>query len=112
MSAGKHNLIIDQGADFANQLVIKEDGVAWDITGYLARAQLRKTKTASAIAATFVCTVTDAVAGKVKIELDNATTSGLIPGVHFYDLELYTAGDANVVRLLQGKATITPEITK
>ncbi len=57
MTAAAYNLTIDQGSDFALDLVVKEDNVAKDLTGYSARAQMRNTKGASTVSATFTCTV-------------------------------------------------------
>ena len=112
MTAANHNLTIDQGSDFVIDLVISDEGVVKNLTGYSARAQMRTTKRASAIAATFTCTVTDASAGTVKVELPNATTSAISPGKYYYDLELYTASDAVVARLMQGTVILTPEVTR
>ena len=112
MTAANHNLTIDQGSDFVIDLVISDEGVVKNLTGYSARAQMRTTKSASAIAATFTCTVTDASAGTVKMELPNATSSALSPGKYYYDLELYTASDVIVARLIQGTVILTPEVTR
>ena len=112
MTAANYNLIIDQGSDFAIQLTLSESGVAQDLTGFSARAQLRSKKTDENIAATFVCTITDATNGVLTMELANASTAGLSAGIYYYDLELYTADDANVTRLIEGQATVTQEVTR
>lgn len=112
MSAGKYDIIIDQGADFARQLVVKEDGTVKNLSIYDARAAMRSSKTAAAVSATFTCTITDAANGVLKFELSNSVTKNLTPGIYYYDLEIYTGGDAAVQRLLEGKVTVTPEITK
>lgn len=112
MAAGTYNLVIDQGSDFAITLTLSEDGSAKDLTNYSARAQLRSKKTASSVAASFTCTVTDAAAGKIKMELGNSVTAALTAGIYYYDLEIYTSNDANVTRLLEGQATVTQEVTR
>lgn len=112
MTAANYNLVIDQGSDFAIQLTLAEDGSAKDLTGYNARAQLRSKKTDTTVAATFTCTVTNAASGVLQIELSNSTTAGLAAGIYYYDLELYTANDGNVTRLLEGQATVTQEVTR
>lgn len=112
MSAGKYNLVIEQGADFALAFTVAEDGSAKDLSDYSARAQMRTKKTAADITETFTCTITDADAGKLKMALTNAQTKALSPGLYFYDLELFTASDANVTRLLEGTATVTAEVTR
>ena len=112
MTAANHNLTIDQGSDFVIDLVISDAGVVKNLTGYSARAQMRNTKSASAIAATFTCTVTDATGGTVKMELPNATSSAISPGKYYYDLELYTSNNVIVARLMQGAVILTPEVTR
>ena len=112
MTAANYNLVIDQGADFAVQLTVSEEGVAKNLTGYSARAQLRSTKASTTISATFTCTVTNPSQGILKMELGNAVTTTLSDGLYFYDLELYSSDDNFVTRLLEGQATVTPEVTR
>ena len=112
MTAANHNLTIDQGSDFALDLVVKDSGVVKNLAGYSARAQMRSTKSASSVSATFTCTVTNASGGALKMELPNATSSALSAGKYYYDLELYTASDAIVARLMQGTVILTPEVTR
>jgi len=112
MTAANHNLTIDQGSDFTIDLVVSEAGVVKNLTGYSARAQMRSTKSATAIAATFTCTITNATGGVVKIELPNATSSAISPGKYYYDLELYTNSNVIVARLMQGTVILTPEVTR
>jgi len=111
MSAASKNITIDQGSDWALELVIKDSGIVRDITGYSGRAQMRPTKTSTTLTATFTCVVT-AVEGKVVMSLPAATSASITPGVYFYDLEIYTAADAAVSRLLKGKATVDAEVTR
>ena len=113
MTAAVYNLVIDQGSDFAIDLTIKELGSAKDLSGYSARAQMRSTRTASSVAATFDCTVLNpATHGVVKMSLSNSVSSALAAGRYFYDLEIHTANNAVVRRLIQGKVTLNPEVTR
>jgi hypothetical protein len=112
MSAGTYNLVIDQGSDFAVDLVIKQSGTAMDLSNYTGRAQLRTTVTASSASATFTVTKTNATGGALKLELSASTTSSLAAGQYVYDLEIYTSSDSVVKRILQGDVTITPEVTR
>ena len=72
MSAARYNLVIDQGSDFAINFTVKEDGSAKNLTGYSARAQMRTSKTASSVAATFTCTISTPANGTVTMSLPNA----------------------------------------
>tara|TARA_Y100000817_G_scaffold86195_1_gene66918 strand:+ start:168 stop:506 length:339 start_codon:yes stop_codon:yes gene_type:complete len=112
MSAGTYNLVIDQGSDFALDLVIKQSGSALNLTNYTGRAQLRTSVTASSASATFTVTKTNAAGGALKMELSASTSSSLAAGQYVYDLEIFTSGDAIVKRILQGEVTITPEVTR
>ena len=112
MSAGTYNLVIDQGSDFALDLVIKEGGSALNLANYSGRAQLRTSVTASSVSASFTVTVTNAANGALKMQLPAATSSGISAGQYVYDLEIYTANDSIVKRIMQGDATVTPEVTR
>ena len=104
--------MIDQGSDFALDLVIKEGGTALNLLNYTGRAQLRTSVDASSASATFTVTKTNASGGALKMELAAATSSALAAGQYVYDLEIYTSSDAIVKRILQGDVTITPEVTR
>lgn len=112
MTAANYNLVIDQGSDFAIQLTLSESGSAKDLTNYFARAQLRSKKTDATAAASFSCTIPTPTSGIVVMELNNSVTKDLSAGIYYYDLELYTANDGNVTRLIEGQATVTQEVTR
>lgn len=113
MAAATYNLCIDQGSDFVLDLTVKEGGAIKDLTGYSARAQLRSKKSDETLAASFTCTVkTPATSGQISIELPNSVSSALTAGRYFYDLEIYTANDAIVKRLIQGEAVLNQEVTR
>jgi len=112
MSAGTYNLVIDQGSDFALDLVIKEAGTALNLSNYSGRAQLRTSVDASSASATFSVTVTNASGGALKMQLPATTSAALAAGQYVYDLEIYTANDSIVKRIIQGDVTITPEVTR
>lgn len=112
MSAATYNFNLDQGSDFVLDMIMKEDGAVKDLTGYSARAQMRKTKDATEVSGTFDCNIPTPSTGLIKVEMSNAVTGGLAAGVYFYDLEIFTSGDAFVLRLIQGQVTVTREITR
>lgn len=112
MSAGTYNLVIDQGSDFALDLVIKEAGTALNLSNYSGRAQLRTSVDASSASASFSVTVTNAANGALKMQLAAATSAALTAGQYVYDLEIYTANDSIVKRIIQGNVTLTPEVTR
>ncbi len=111
MAAGIYDIVIDQGADFAVQLDLANNGTAVNLTNFTGRAQLRSTPTSSELAATFTITFTDRTNGTLKLEMSNSTTAGLPAGKYFYDLELIS-GAGVVTRTLQGVARVTPNVTR
>jgi len=113
MTAATYDLVIDQGSDFAIDLLIKEQGTPKDLTGYSARAQMRATRTSTEIAGSFTCAVlSPPTDGKVKMSLSNAASSAMDAGRYFYDLEIHTPNDVIVKRLIQGEVTLNQEVTR
>ena len=112
MSAARYNLVIDQGSDFAINFTVKEDGSAKNLTGYSARAQMRTSKTSSTVTATFNCSIPDPSTGVITTSLGHSVSSALTAGTYVYDLEIFTANNATVTRLLQGSVDLTQEVTR
>ena len=110
MAAGKYNITIDQGSDFALQLTIKENAVAKNLTGFSVRGQIRPSTTSSTVSASFTGSIVNATSGILKIEIPNTTTVNMSAGKYVYDTEIYTS--SVVQRLLQGNATVRAEITR
>lgn len=117
MSAAKYDLTIDQGSDFSLTLNIKEDGVNKNLTGWLARGHLRESMdTAQHWAFDFSGTTFDA-SGNLVIKLAHDVTANngnteLGEGSYFYDMEIYKTSTDEVKRIMQGKATVTRQVTR
>lgn len=110
--AAKANIVIDQGADFSTSITVTDnDGNVVDLTGYTARGQIRKHYTSStAVDFSFVFG-SPRSSGIVDITLSNSQTTDMEAGRYVYDVELIST--ANVVsRLVEGIATVTPEVTR
>ena len=94
MAAGTYDIVIDQGSDFAIEIAVSPSPTSG-------------TKTAD-----FVCAITNASQGKIKMSLTNTTTAAISSGKYYYDLELVNTSTSVVNRLLQGVARVTPEVTR
>jgi len=123
MSAATYNLFIDQGSDFAIDLVIKENGSTMDLTNYSGRGQLRSAHESTTIAGYFKVTKTNPTGGALKVEIPNGDwtdsegtaqqgSKDIPAGQYVYDLEIFTNADAVVKRIMQGTATVNPEVTR
>lgn len=122
MPAGIYLIEIEQGASFSMDVTYLDSaGDPVDLTGYSGRGQIRLTAQTATTLASFTVTITAAAAGEVSISLPASALVGnaAITGTSYsdktsavYDIELYTAADADVIRLLQGTCLISPEVTK
>lgn len=119
MPAGTLNLTIEQGATFRKLLTWKTGTppTPVDLTGYAARMQMRNSPTAP----TAVVSITNTpnsqgvitlggLTGTIEIYINDTATMSITSG-GVYDLELI-APNTDVIRLVQGKYTISPNITK
>lgn len=113
MTPGKANLLCPQGSTFTRTLTYKIDNSPVDLTGYEARLQVREYHYSD----DYVINLTDVSgitlggsAGTIDILIDANTTQELVSGEYVYDLELVAGG--TVTRLIEGKFTVTPEVTR
>ena len=113
ISPGDYNIVCPQGATFDRVARMTVGGTAFDLTGYTARMQVRETydSTATLVSLTTGSGITlGGTAGTISWTI-SATASAAIPDGNFvYALELVNGTE--VTRLLQGKFTVTPEVTR
>lgn len=114
MTAGVYDIVIDQGSDYFLDVIVKNsDGTPLDLSQYSARAQIRETKESEQLTASFTCTVVEPTSqGKIQMFLPNAVSTPILAGSYFYDLEIFTANDALVKRIVGGRVRITQEVTR
>ena len=116
MLAGKYNMVCDQGSTFQRVLEIKDaDGVAFPLTGYTARMQIRRDvdSTSSVMELT-----TDngrisinAALGAITITLTPDLTATLTrSGV--YDLEIVKTATGVVNKVVRGEFRLEKEVTR
>ena len=107
--------VVPQGADYPIRLRYVVDSVIVDLSGATVRGQLRKTH--SSPTASLTCTIANGkaylntVTGYFGIDLTAADTAALEPTTYVYDIEIELPG-GDVTRAIQGKITLTPEVTK
>jgi hypothetical protein len=116
MSAGTHNITIEQGATFLRSLLYKEAGDAGDpidLTDWTARAQMRPSADSST-SYDFECVIADdPTTGVITWSMSAEDTAAIVPmdSGFVYDLEIEHT-DGTVRRLLQGTVTLSAEVTK
>lgn len=109
--SGKLDLTIEQGATFSRTITIKDaSNVVVDISTDTFAGQVRKRHQSGTVEATFTMTVTDGPNGEVTATISATDTAAMDTGDFVYDIE-WTSG-STVIRLLEGVATVTPEVTR
>lgn len=106
------NLYIDQGSDYSSIVTVTTPtGLPLNLTGYIAKSQMRKSFSSS-VYFNFTCSIPEPASGKIKLDL-TAAQSELIPaGRWLYDVEITETATNKRKRVVEGIATVTPQITQ
>jgi hypothetical protein len=116
MAAATYNFEIEQGATLTKPFVWKTNiNNPIDITGYVARMQIRSSVKSTEILLELTTEndriVLGTTEGTITLQLDAITTSNINWTKGVYDLELISA-DGIVTRLIQGDITVSKEVTR
>lgn len=104
------NLSIDQGSTFTSTITVEaSNGLVFDLTGYTARGQIRKTYS-SASAVDFTTSIADPESGEITIGVDAETTAEMKPGRYQFDVEI--VNDTVVQRVIEGQVEVNPRVTR
>ena len=105
------NITILEGSTFEKNWVFKNaDGTFKDFTGYIIRAQWRRTDT-NELLATFGAEFSDPEAGSFKIALSPSGSIGLPTVRSRYDVKADNLS-GSVIRLVEGDVEFRPEVTQ
>jgi hypothetical protein len=115
VAAAQYDLTIEAGATFTKVFRWRNaEGDPIDLTGYTARMQIRETYASPTplVSLTTGSGITlEAADGVVNVEITADQTAALAARRGVYDLELEDASGF-VTRLVEGKVTIRPEVTR
>lgn len=109
LAAGDWDLEIEQGATFSQAFDCTVDNPAFTWTGFTARAQIRSEASANGDLLLDLTDYLSIEGGVVLLDIPASVTATLTRNGR-WDLEMVQG--AGVVRLLQGRATISPEVTR
>jgi|TARA_B100001094_G_scaffold39332_2_gene33814 hypothetical protein len=107
------NLLIEQGANFSSTITLfNDDDTVFNLTGYTAAGQIRKSYSSSSASATFTISFSaDRSEGQITLSLTSTQTAAVEEGRYVYDIEV-TSSDSVVTRVLQGTVTVSPNVTR
>ena len=114
--AAVYDITIEQGATFRLSLIWKDSSnVPVNLTGYTARMQVRRSYTDTVIQLAMTTeggSITlGGAAGTINVVSAATATEDIAARAGVYDLELMSS-DGVVTRLVEGKVTIKPEVTR
>lgn len=122
MAAGLYNIKVEQGVNrsFAGQYMEPDGTTPVDLTNYQGRGALKLEKFDCKTLGNFVVTITNPIEGRFEVELPATALSGKLLRSRrsdglvqaYYDIELYTPLDSDVIRILEGTVLISLEVTK
>lgn len=109
------DLQMKQGSRFEQPIIVMENNMPKNLTGYTARMQIREWKDSD----TFLAEYTTAnnkltiapEAGRITIVVPSADTAGYDFGDAFYDLEVVD-GDGDATCIMEGRISLIREVTR
>ena len=107
-----NNLVVNTGSTFQQTFNLEstDNNSALDLSGYSVASQMRKWAGAST-ATDFTTAVVSATDGTCTIALTDVVTSALDEGRYVWDL-ITTDGSGLKTRRIEGRATVTPSVTR
>ena len=112
MPAAYTNLYLEKGTTFNTTITLDDVyGDTYDLVGYTANSQFRKSYYSSNATATFVTSI-DTSNGTITLSLTSATTANIAPGRYVYDTTITQTSSGQVTRILEGIVDVSPSVTR
>ena len=108
MPAATHNIVIEQGSTYSMTLTYPGD-----LTGYVARSQIRSDRGAGEILANFEVSVIPAAGASqiiMSLAADDSSAIARTSSICAYDLEIESV--VGVIRLIKGLVCLDWEVTR
>jgi hypothetical protein len=113
--ATRYNISGIQGDYIQLTLNIKDaTGAAINLSGYEVRGQVRASYAASGIILDLQPNITSDISGTISISIPSTGSAATPVNEYVYDIERYPSGNisGNSIKLLMGKFSILPEVTR
>lgn len=112
MPAAYSNLYLEQGTTFTTTITLDDVyGDTYDLSGYRASSQMRKSYYSANATATFSTSINIGL-GTVTLDLDANTTANIAPGRYVYDAVIIDDTHNVTTRILEGIIEVSPCVTR
>jgi hypothetical protein len=114
MVTGVVDFVCPQGATFKRSLTLRIGHRPMNLSGYTARMQVRESYDSPAYLVSLTTgngITLGGSSGTIDLRISDVDTSNIRSGTYVYDLEIVSP-DSDVMRLIQGKFKVTPEVTR
>jgi hypothetical protein len=90
------------------------NGAALNLSGYQVRGQVRASYGSTGVLLDLNPTITNLLSGTMAININSYISADIPISDHVYDIERYPSGilTGNSIKLMRGKFTILPEVTR
>ena len=113
--ATSYNITGYQGDYIQLTLNLKDsNGAALNLSGYQVRGQIRASYGSTGVLLDLNPTITNVLSGTMAININSYISADIPVSDHVYDIERYPSGilTGNSIKLLRGKFSILPEVTR
>jgi len=111
MAAGYQELFLEQGTDFTTSITLDDvNGDPYNLTGYTAKSQMRKSYYSTSPTAQFTITINTPTTGVLNMSLPSANTANIAAGRYVYDVAIKDSANT-VTRVLEGIVNVLPRVT-
>ena len=113
--ATSYNITGYQGDYIQLTLNLKDsNGAALNLSGYGVRGQVRTSYGATGVLLDLNPTITNVLSGIMAININSYISADIPVSDHIYDIERYPSGilTGNSIKLMRGKFSILPEVTR
>lgn len=113
--ATSYNISGIQGDYIQLTLNVKDSaGTAINLSGYEVRGQVKSFYSSSGIILDLKPIITSDISGIISISIPSTGSAALPVHDYVYDIERYPSGlpNGNSIKLMQGKFSISPEVTR
>lgn len=112
MPAATYDLLLEQGSTYEQTITLRHiDQNPIDLTGWTLAGEIRRSHRSDAVILVFTVDIPSPETGQSIFSLTPAQTRSLAVSGGVYDIEA-TNPSGKTFRILQGKVTVTPEVTR